>query len=94
MRLFSNGLIERDKQEDVMKIIDMFHGNVLIINLADSNVLFEKRKQEENFQLTDENELIREERIFKIVANLALNNERRDQVRLYDNVPSKIPISN
>ena len=49
MRLFSNGLMERDKQEDVMKIIDMFHGNVLIINLADNNVLFEKRKQEENF---------------------------------------------
>ena len=38
--------------------------------------------------------MIREERIFKIVANMALNNERRDAVRLYDNVPSKIPTSN
>ena len=46
VRLFSNGLIEREKQEDVMKIIEMFHGNVLIINLSEGEgkVLFEKRK--------------------------------------------------
>ena len=89
LRLFSNALIQREKQEDVMKIIDMFHGNVLIVDTYTSRVLFVKRKQEENFHLTDESDvMIREDRVFKIVDNLAMKNERRDQVRLYDNEPN------
>lgn len=59
-----------------MKIIEMFHGNVLIINISEGEgtVLFEKRKREEDFHLTLEDNMIQDGRIYKIVANMALNN--------------------
>jgi len=35
LHLFSNGLLLQEKQEDAMKIIDMFHGKVMVIKLEE-----------------------------------------------------------
>jgi hypothetical protein len=90
VRLFSQALLEANKEEESLKIIDMFHGNVFIYDPSECKVLFVKRVQEEDYQLLNEGEL-RKERIFKITANFSLNSQKKDQVRLYDNVPSALP---
>ena len=41
-RLFSNEILQRDKQEEQMKIIDMFQGHVYILDARDKSVLFVK----------------------------------------------------
>lgn len=77
MRLFSTELTQNDKEEDSMKIIDMFHGNVFIYDPVNGKVLFVKRIQDEDFQLLFDGSL-RLERIFKIVANFSLNSQKKD----------------
>ena len=87
MRLYSTELTQNDKEEDSLKIIDMFHGNVFIYDPVDGKVLFVKRVMVEDFQLLEDGNL-RNDRIFKIVADFSLNSQKKDQVRLYDNTPS------
>lgn len=41
--------MEAEKEEDSLKIIDMFHGSVFIYDPSDFKVLFAKRVQEDDF---------------------------------------------
>lgn len=72
-----------------MKIIDMFHGKVFIYDPDQAKVVFVKRKVQEDFCLLVGDKL-KEEPIFKIVANFSMNGQKRDLVRLYNNVPSPL----
>lgn len=57
--------------------------------------MFEKKVTEAAFNIINKKgDEIREERIYQIVANYALNSEKKDQVRLYDNAPSSMPEAN
>lgn len=49
MWLFANENTQKDKQEEQMKIIDMLHGTVFIVDPIKNKILFEKEKQEEDF---------------------------------------------
>ena len=47
--MFATEIIQNEKEEDSMKIIDMFHGNVFIYDPLNGKVLFVKRVQDEDF---------------------------------------------
>lgn len=78
----------------MLNIVDMFHGTVFIVEPKTNTILFEKKVTEALFNIiVKKGHEIREDRIYQIVANFALNSEKKDQVRLYDNAPSLIPQS-
>jgi hypothetical protein len=61
-----------------MKIVDMFHGSVFIIDLKTKKVIFEKIRTEEDFKFMTSNSKsvgreIRNHKLYHIVANFALN---------------------
>ena len=75
-----------------MRIVDMFSGTVFIVEPKTNTIFFEKKVTEAAFNLINlKGDEIRENKIYKIVHNFALNSEKKDQVRLYDNTPSMIP---
>lgn len=75
-----------------MNIVDMFHGTVFILEHKSNTILFEKKVTEALFNIINKvGDEIREDRIYQIVANFSLNSQKKDQVRLYDNVPSAMP---
>lgn len=64
-RLYSNEIVQRSKQEEMMKIVDMFHGTVFIVEPNTNTILFEKKVTEAKFNiLTKTGDEIREDRIY------------------------------
>ena len=58
-----------------MKIIDMFHGTVFIVDPMQNKILFEKQTQDEDFQIiSDDGCSILDNKIYKIESNFSLNN--------------------
>jgi hypothetical protein len=69
--------LQMEEQEDSIKIIDMFHGKVFIYDPDQAKVVFVKRKVQEDFGLLVGDKL-KEEPIFKIVANFSMNGQQKD----------------
>ena len=63
-RLFANEILQKDKQEEQMKIIDMFQGHVFILDARDNSVLFVKGGQEIDFPFVLNEATLRLERVF------------------------------
>jgi signal transduction histidine kinase len=64
-RLFSNEIVQRSKQEEMMKIVDMFHGTVFIVEPNTNTILFEKKVTEALFNIINKvGDEIREDRIY------------------------------
>ena len=57
-----------------MRIVDMFHGSVFIIDPKAHKVMFEMLRTDEDFKLlTNGGKEIRGDKLYYIVANFALN---------------------
>ena len=66
-------------QEEQMKIIEMFHGTVFIVDPVKNKILFEKETQEEDFKIiSDDGCTIRDDKIYKIISNFSLNDQKLD----------------
>ena len=58
----------------MLRIVDMFSGTVFIVEPKTNTIFFEKKVTEATFNIINKKgDEIREERIYQIVANYALN---------------------
>lgn len=66
--------MQRLKQEEMLRIVDMFHGTVFIVEPKTNSILFQKKVTEAAFNIiSKKGDEIRINRIYQIVANFALN---------------------
>ena len=78
------------QQSEQLEIINMFHGAVFIFDQDDNKILFQNEMMHEMNLLEVKDRFVQKNRSYKVMPNFALNNRKKDAVRLYENPESAL----